>query len=351
MISVQNISYAVGTFQLNVTFDIQDNDYFVLVGRTGCGKTSLIECLCGLREVTAGRIIIGGVDVTNTEPRYRRIGYVPQDGALFEHLNVRDNIIFPLRIARAPGAEITRVLGELSEKLFIGRLLDRPIHGLSGGERQRVALARALASRPQALLLDEPVSALDEATRDTVCHELLRIQKDFQIPVIHVCHSSEETRLVASRMALMCDGRIIQIDTPDVLFNKPCNTFVAKFLRIENVLAGTGIRVDRRSFIRMNGVDIQTDTPEGAVAFIVRPWQIDLRDPKPTDNIVEGCISEFSYSGPTARLQINGPLPLVALVTRRDAEALSLTIGKNVKMSFPPSAVHILQCSTSPHAV
>jgi ABC-type Fe3+/spermidine/putrescine transport system ATPase subunit len=350
MITLQNITYAIGTFRLAVSLEIRDDDYFVLAGKTGCGKTTLIECICGLKPVTGGRILVDGIDVTGSDPRHRHIGYVPQDGALFDHLNVRDNILFSLTVARAPHAEMSRTLGELSEKLSIVQLLGRPINGLSGGERQRVALARALASRPRALLLDEPVSALDESTRDIVCRELLRIHRDFQIPVIHVCHSSEETRLVASRMAIMRAGSIVQIDAPEALFDHPCNAFIANFLRIENVLSGTGIRLDGQSFIRLNGVDFRADAPEGAVTFLVRPWQVGVCGAAPGDNIVEGRIREFAYAGPTARLQVDGALPLVAQVARRDAEALALAVGKTVKLSFPPGAVHVMNPITSPPA-
>lgn len=343
MITLEHITHRVGAFSMEVSLEIRDEDYFVLAGRTGCGKTTLVECICGLRPVSGGRIFVDGTDVTSAGPQHRRIGYVPQDGALFEHLNVRGNVLFALKVVGAPRFAMEQTLGELSEKLSIGHLLDRRIHGLSGGERQRVALARALAARPRALLLDEPVSALDESSRDMVCRELLKIQRDFRIPVIHVCHSSEETRLVASRMAIMRDGRIVQVDRPDRLFDNPRNAYVARFLRIENVLSGTGIFRDGRSFIRVNGFDIRAGAREGAVEFTVRPWQVGVLAAGPGDNIVEGRINEFSCTGSTARVQIEGPLPLVAQVARRDAESMSLVVGKIVTMSFPSDAVHVME--------
>jgi len=206
-----------------------------------------------------------------------------------------------------------------------------------------VSLARALASHPRALLLDEPVSALDESTRDSVCRELLRIHRMFHIPVIHVCHSSEETRLVASRMAVMGDGCIVQTDTPDNLFERPASPFVARFLRIENLFAGDVLRQDGASFIRCGGCDIRADAPEGTADFIIRSWQVDLGAGRPAANRIRGRLREAAYAGPVARLQIDGPLPLVAQVARRDAEALRLTTGQDIELSFPPEAVHVMQ--------
>lgn len=347
MITLDHIIYRVGAFNLEASLEIRDEDYFVLAGKTGCGKTSLVECICGLRPVSGGRVLADGTDVTAAGPRHRRIGYVPQDGALFEHLSVRNNVLFALKVAGAPRADKEHVLGELAEKLSIGHLLNRGIHGLSGGERQRVALARALAARPRALLLDEPVSALDESSRDAVCRELSKIHRDFKVPVIHVCHSSEETRLVATRMAIMRDGRIAQVGAPGDLFENPGSAYVARFLRIENVFSGVGIRKDGKSVIHANGADIRSEAPEGPVDFLVRPWQVSVIAPSQTvprtdDNAVEGEISEFSLNGPFARVQIAGPLPIVALVPRRDAESLAPGIGKPVRLSFPPSAVHAM---------
>jgi putrescine transport system ATP-binding protein len=348
MITIENIRYSVGRFSLEASMQVNDDDYFVLAGRNGCGKTTLVECVCGLKTVSGGRIVMDGKDVTFSEPGARKIGYVPQDGALFEHLRVRDNVLFSHRVARVPKAESERILAELAEKLSITALLDRRVNGLSGGERQRVALARALASRPKVLVLDEPVSALDEASRDAVCLELLKIHRDFRVPVIHVCHSSEEARMVATRMAIMRDGRIAQVAAPATLFESPGSAFVARFLRADNVFEGTGVRTGGRPCIRTDKVDIMADAPEGPVDFMIRSWQVEVTDQAPGEtrpggNVIEGRVSRFSCVGPTARVQLDGPLPVVAQIARRDAERLSVSPGKMVKMTFPADAVRVMR--------
>jgi ABC-type sugar transport system ATPase subunit len=232
MIAAEQLRYRIGSFSLDAALSVGTSEYFVLLGMTGSGKTLFLECLAGLRPIHGGRVFIGGRDVTAAEPRRRNIGYVPQDGALFAHLRVRDNIGFALRVRRIGKAERDRAVAGLAEKLGVSNLLDRPIEGLSGGERQRVALARALASRPAALLLDEPVSDLDEFTREAVCRELVRLQEGMAIPVIHVCHSSEEARMVADRVGIMEAGRIVQTGTPDEIMAAPASPYVARVLRL-----------------------------------------------------------------------------------------------------------------------
>jgi ABC-type Fe3+/spermidine/putrescine transport system ATPase subunit len=348
VIRLTDLVYTVGTFRLEVSLDIEDEDYFVILGATGSGKTATVECLCGLRQPQSGRIEIMGRDVTGMAPRHRSIGYVPQDYALFTHHTVSQNIAFGPVVQGWPREKIREAVSEAARLVGIGHLLGRRVPGLSGGERQRVALARALAVRPAVLILDEPVSALDESARGAVCQELLRIHREFRIPVIHVCHSSEETRLVATRAAIIRGGRIVQTAPPDDLFERPLNPYVAQFLRLDNVFSGTGIRATGRSCIRANGVDIAIDAPEGPVDFIVRPWQVEVTDSSSgtarTDaNAIEGSVSAFTYAGPTTRIQLSGPLPIVAQIARRDADRLSLAVGKKVRMSFPTEAVHVMK--------
>ena len=230
MMTIQQIRYRIGSFDLDASVSLAA-EYFVLLGMTGSGKTVFLECIAGLRTIESGTIRLGGEDVTWTAPRRRRIGYVPQDGALFPHLRVRDNIGFALRVRGAPQAEREGIVRDLAARFGIERFLDRPIEGLSGGERQRVALARALATRPNVLLLDEPVSALDEFTREAVCGELVRLRQDMQIPVIHVCHSSEEARMVGDRIGIMEAGRIVQTGTAEEILRSPATPYVARVLR------------------------------------------------------------------------------------------------------------------------
>ena len=237
MIRVENLCLSVGAFALRrVCLDVGPGEYFVLLGPTGSGKTLLLECLCGLYRLDSGRVVIAGRDVTTAESRHRQIGYLPQDYALFPHLTVRENIAFGLRRAGAARRQLRQQVEQLMEELGLTHLADRRPRGLSGGEKQRVALARALAVRPQVLLLDEPVSALDESTRDDICRLLRKLNRQTGATVLHVCHNFGEMMSVADRAAVIANGRIIQVGTPSEILRRPANLTVAQFVQPGNLL-------------------------------------------------------------------------------------------------------------------
>ena len=237
MIRTEEMSFRIGTFQLQrLSINIAKGEYFILLGPPGSGKTIFLECLCGLKKINSGRIYIDGRNVTKLEPRTRGIGYVPQDYALFPHLSVERNIAFGLRVRGYKNKEIQAKITETSELLDIQRLLRRRIHGLSGGEKQRVALARALVLQPKILLLDEPVCALDEVTRQEVCAQLLGIQRCLGLTTIHVSHNLEEAFTVADRAAILNEGILQQVGPLDELLDKPNSKFVARFMRREKNL-------------------------------------------------------------------------------------------------------------------
>lgn len=211
MMALEQVAIRAGGFALrDISFRIEAGEYAVLMGRTGCGKTSLLEAVCGLRRIAAGRILFRGDDVTHWDPADRHAGYVPQDLALFPTFSVRENLEFALRIRREPAALVRQRVDELAELLGITPLLSRKIVGLSGGERQRVALGRALAFQPSVLLLDEPLSALDEHTR----HELYGLLKTMQartgVTTLHVTHSRDEAAALADRLFVLDAGRIVE---------------------------------------------------------------------------------------------------------------------------------------------
>jgi ABC-type sugar transport system ATPase subunit len=237
MIRTEEISFRIGTFQLQrLSIDIAKGEYFILLGPPGSGKTIFLECLCGLKKIDSGRIYIDGHQVTNLEPRARGIGYVPQDYALFPHLSVEQNIAFGLRVRGYNNKDIQTKIAETADLLDIRQLLSRRIHGLSGGEKQRVALARALVLQPKILLLDEPVCALDEVTRQEVCAQLLGIQRRLGLTTIHVSHNLEEAFTVADRAAILNEGILQQVGPLDELLDKPNSKFVARFMRREKNL-------------------------------------------------------------------------------------------------------------------
>jgi ABC-type Fe3+/spermidine/putrescine transport system ATPase subunit len=238
MIRTEEICFRIGTFQLKrLNINIAKGEYFILLGPPGSGKTIFLECLCGLKKIDSGHIYIDERDVTNIEPRARGIGYVPQDYALFPHLTVEQNISFGLRARGCQHKEIQSKITETTELLEIGQLLSRRIHGLSGGEKQRVALARALVLQPKVLLLDEPVCALDEVTRQEVCAQLLSIQRRLSLTTIHVSHNLEEAFTVADRAAILNFGCLQQVGRMDELVGKPNSDFVARFMRREKNLS------------------------------------------------------------------------------------------------------------------
>lgn len=211
MIRFDAVSWHAGAFRLDaVSFTVPAGSYGVLMGRTGCGKTTLLEILCGLRRPAGGRVFIGERDVTDLPPGERGIGYVPQDGAMFPTMTVREQLGFALAIRKRPAAEIAARVKELSEALGISALLDRRPQHLSGGERQRVALGRALAAKPSVLLLDEPLSALDEELRDDLAILLKRLQRELALTALHITHSRHEAEQLADVRLRMEAGRVVE---------------------------------------------------------------------------------------------------------------------------------------------
>ena len=213
MIELQKVTVRAGAFILKeVSLKAEEGEYAALMGPTGSGKTTLLEAAAGLRPVVSGRILIGGEDATRLKPSEREIGYVPQDGALFSTMTVAEHLSFPLRIRRVARAEIERRTDELTELLDLRELLKRRPRGLSGGEKQRTALGRALSFRPKALLLDEPLSALDEESRERMYNVLKRVQETERTSALHVTHSRSEASALADRVFLLKEGRAAELE-------------------------------------------------------------------------------------------------------------------------------------------
>ena len=220
MIELHDLTIRSGAFVLShVSAEVPAGVYAVLMGGTGQGKTTILEAICGLRPIAAGRIVVDGVDVTRWKPADRSIGYVPQDLALFPTMTVREHLEFALRIRRAPAALIRERVDELADVLGIGSLLTRRIRGLSGGEAQRVALGRALSFRPRVLLLDEPLNALDERTRDRLCELLRTVQRAHGLTTLHITHSRTEARLLADKLFVIAGGRVQERPASDLAFS------------------------------------------------------------------------------------------------------------------------------------
>jgi molybdate/tungstate transport system ATP-binding protein len=207
----EGLSIRQGRFALTgVSFEVPTGRYGVLMGKTGCGKTSLLEAVAGLRRLAAGRVVLGETDATRLAPFERGIGYVPQDRALFATMTVADHLAFALRVRGQPRRMVNQRVAELADWLGLTHLLHRRPAGLSGGEAQRVALGRALSFRPEYLLLDEPLSSLDEGTRKGMVDLLARLRDDRRVTVLHVTHSSSEAQQLGEVCYRLADGVMVR---------------------------------------------------------------------------------------------------------------------------------------------
>lgn len=214
MIVIENLTVHSGQFTLrDASFVITTGAYGMLMGRTGSGKTTILEAIAGLKHVTSGRILLGQRDVTHLKPAERNIGYVPQDGALFSTMTVREHLSFALDIRRVSRPKIDERVSELAELLEIGDLLQRYPRGLSGGEKQRVAIGRALSFRPSTLLLDEPLSALDDDTRDQLYSLLKHVQEHTGVTTLHVTHHKQDVDRLADMLFRIEDGAVTEQPT------------------------------------------------------------------------------------------------------------------------------------------
>lgn len=212
MISIENLCVRAGTFRLSgICFEIPTGKHGVLMGKTGSGKTTILEALCGLRDPVSGRIVLMERDVTTLPPALRGVGYVPQDRALFQTMTVAENVGFALELRKLERSEINARVRELAAWLGIEKLLERLPRGLSGGEAQRVALARALAARPDVLVFDEPLSALDEDTRAEICELLARVREHSNATILHVTHSKSEAARLADVIFMLSDGAVARV--------------------------------------------------------------------------------------------------------------------------------------------
>ena len=240
-------SYGQTTVLHGVDLALEPGELVCLLGPSGCGKTTALRCIAGLEPVTSGRVRIGGEDVTRVPVNRRDIGMVFQQYSLFPHLTVARNVEFGLGMRKVAKAERATRIGEMLEVVGLSHLAERFPHELSGGQQQRVALARALVTRPRALLLDEPLSALDAKVRVRLRDQIRAIQTELGITTVFVTHDQEEALAVSDRVAVMEGGRIAQLGSPEELYRRPASPFVADFVglsnRIDGVLDGDGVRV------------------------------------------------------------------------------------------------------------
>ncbi|MGA6924862.1 MAG: ABC transporter ATP-binding protein, partial [Desulfosarcina sp.] len=262
----------------DVSLTIQENEFFTLLGPSGCGKTTLLRLIAGFDQPTSGAIRLRGGEISHLPPHQRSVNTVFQDYALFPHMTVAKNISFGLEMMGKPHDLIKSTVLEMLALVKMEALRDRRPDQLSGGQQQRVALARALAPRPQVLLLDEPLSALDYKLRKEMQIELKQLQHDTGITFIFVTHDQEEALTMSDRMAVMHAGRILQIGTPRQIYNQPSERFVADFIGKSNFLSAEVLTVeDQRARLKLSsGRDVSAAIPDGMrpdgrVTVVIRP--------------------------------------------------------------------------------
>ncbi len=232
IISIRNVTKRFGSFTAveDVTIDIQPGEIFALLGPSGCGKSTLLRMIAGFETPTEGDILIDGKDVTDVAPNQRPVNMVFQSYAVFPHMSVADNVAYGLKMDRMPAGEIKEKVAEALEQVKLSEFSHRMPDQLSGGQRQRVALARALAKRPRVLLLDEPLSALDAKLRDAMRLELVKLQESVGVSFVMVTHDQSEALAMADRVAVLKDGRLMQLADPMTLYKHPVDRFVADFI-------------------------------------------------------------------------------------------------------------------------
>jgi molybdate/tungstate transport system ATP-binding protein len=346
MIRIKDLSKDWKEFSLkNINLEIKKGEYFVILGPTGAGKTLLLETIAGFHFPDSGEVWIEKQNVTDLPPELRRVGFIYQDYSLFPHLNVEQNIEFGLKLKQTPD---TNRLNEMMNWLKISHLAHRYPATLSGGEQQKVAIARAIAIEPAILLLDEPLSALDLRTRDYLREELKRVKAELGITIVHVTHDQTEAMVLADRIAVMMQGRIMQVGTPHEIFNKPLNNDLADFAGVENIWSGI-VRNNENGIV---AIEVETgDTifavseyQDGAVKVFLRPEEIFLSERKEDSrarNVIKGRINELQDIGPLTHIKLD--IGLIAHITKQSRESIGLQRGNEVYATFKATSVHVVR--------
>ncbi|MGY3076106.1 putrescine transport system ATP-binding protein [Bradyrhizobium sp. LM6.10] len=362
LLRIEGVAKTFGTFRAvdGVSLDIQAGEFFALLGPSGCGKTTLLRMLAGFEAPDEGRILLGGKDIAQALPHERPINMMFQNYALFPHLTVRDNIAFGLQRAGMARAEIAMRVAEMVALVKLEGLEKRKPDQLSGGQRQRVALARALARRPQLLLLDEPLAALDKKLRENTQGELMELQRRLGMTFIIVTHDQEEAMTMASRIGVMRDGKLAQVASPRELYEAPHSRWIAEFVGDVNLFDGEfKLRDGHRLVIATQGAgtlvvaEPRERVGESHLSVAIRPEKVKLSRRGPVGEIghavainsLDGVIADICYLGGTTtykvKLDAGGMMQAaVANSARLDIDAYSL--NQHVVAWFTPDDCVVL---------
>ncbi len=323
----------------SINLTIYDKEFLTLLGPSGCGKTTTLRIIGGFQTPTAGNVCFEGKDITNTPPYRRRINTVFQRYALFPHLDVFDNIAFGLRVAKIREDEIKKRVFEMLEIVSLKGFQNRKVQSLSGGQQQRVAIARALVNRPEVLLLDEPLGALDKRLRKDMQNELKRIQQQLGITFIYVTHDQEEALAMSDTVVVMDGGHIQQIGSPVDIYNEPKNAFVADFIGESNILDGIMREDYQVEFFghkyRCLDAGFGVDEP---VDVVIRPEDIDIVPA--VDGYLSGVVTGVTFKGTFYDMIVdfNGFKWLIQSTQVQ-------SVGARIGVSLAPDAIHIMKKS------
>jgi putative spermidine/putrescine transport system ATP-binding protein len=327
-----------------LTLDIRPGELVSLVGGSGCGKTTTLRLVAGFERPDAGQVLFDGRVVNDVPPRRRNVGIVFQSYALFPTMTVAENIAFGLRVARWPEARIRARVAEMVALTHLGGLEGRYAHQLSGGQQQRVALARALARQPAALLLDEPLSALDAKIRLRLRAEIRKIQQDLGITTLYVTHDQEEALSIADRIAVMRDGRLEQVGRPEEIYAAPASAFVADFIGITNLLR-CRVLSSESGLVDWEGERLTVGRLAAGVGdtvmVSVRPEKITLGGGGAESNRIDGVVEVVTFLGPVVRVEV-AARGRALWVDVPHAAAATLARRKPVTLAFAPADCVVL---------
>ena len=351
----------------DLTLSIERGAFYALLGPSGCGKTTTLRMIGGFEDPTAGRIHLGGEDVTHQPPYKRDVNTVFQSYALFPHLNVERNVGFGLERRKVARSEVRTRVGEALELVQLGHLARRKPAQLSGGQQQRVALARALVNRPRALLLDEPLGALDLRLRKQLQFELKRIQQDVGITFVHVTHDQEEAMSMADTIAVMHEGRIEQAGSAAELYERPRTEFVANFLGVSNLIDARLRETDGElaTVETHDGAPLRIPSARlgshgsGAVRVGVRPEKVELLPPgaeaRPDANVLRGTVIVAAFLGVSIQYLIRsaGGEELTVIAQNADGAGVGgdryFAAGREIQLAWSPQHTFVV-AKESPHA-
>jgi putrescine transport system ATP-binding protein len=319
LIRFRNVTKRFGEFTAidDLSLDIYEQEFFALLGPSGCGKTTMMRMLAGFETPTEGQIELAGQDIVPVPPNKREINMMFQSYALFPHLTVWDNIAFGLRRSAMSRPDIASRVEDMLKLTRLEKFTHRKPHQISGGQRQRVALARSLAKAPKLLLLDEPMGALDKKLRQETQFELMDIQEKTGTTFVIVTHDQEEAMTVASRVAVMNDGRLIQVSSPDRLYESPNSVYVADFIGDVNIIQGHATpRGDDRYQVTwvdglppLNATSAQGFSDGQACHLAIRPEKVAISAEKPAEaaNAVKGRVLDIAYLGNLSTYHVQLP--------------------------------------------